>query len=139
MDGPNQQLTRILGQGGCHHGPRALRHDLTDAQWVLIEPIIALAMPGGCPRSVKIHEVINAIFYLLRTSSVWRMLPHDLSPWGPVFGCGDAPASGKRSTPPCPNRCNEQTGRDNMLSAAIRDSQNLKTTDKGGTELGRCR
>src|SRR6266516_542614 len=56
--------------------------DLTAAQWALIEPLIPPAQPGGRPRSVDVREIVNAIFYLLRSGCTWRLLPHDLPPWG---------------------------------------------------------
>ena len=51
--------------------------DLSDAEWVIIEPLIPGCKPGGRPRETNIREVINAIFYLLRTGCAWRHLPHD--------------------------------------------------------------
>jgi putative transposase len=64
--------------------PRAARaaypRGLTDAQWALIAPLIPPAEPGG----VDMHEIFNAIVYVLRSGCSWRMLPHDLPPWGTV-------------------------------------------------------
>ena len=54
--------------------------DLTDGQWRLIEPILPEAKPGGRPRSTNLREVINAIFYQLRTGCQWDMLPLNPSP-----------------------------------------------------------
>lgn len=94
------------------------------------------ATPGGRPRSVDIREVINAIFYLLRTGCSWRLLPHDLPPWGTVHyyfwrwrrsGFWEELHTGLRE------QVREPAGRDKEPSAAIVDSQSLKTTDKGGT------
>src|SRR5208283_4619720 len=56
--------------------------DLTDEQWEKIEPLIPKAKAGGRPRTVDMREVINGILYLLRTGCAWRLLPHDLPPWG---------------------------------------------------------
>ena len=62
--------------------------DLTDAQWALIEPLIpppkSGSKAGGRTRTVNMREVINGILYLLRSVCSWRMLPHDLPPWGTV-------------------------------------------------------
>src|SRR5918911_1455916 len=58
--------------------------DLTDAQWALIAPLIPAAEPGGRARSVDLHEIFNGITYVLRSGCSWRMLPHDLPPWGTV-------------------------------------------------------
>ena len=58
--------------------------DLTDDQWKLIEPLLPKAKPGGRPRSVDLREVTDGIFYVVRGGVPWRMLPHDLPPWGTV-------------------------------------------------------
>src|ERR1700712_1273993 len=58
--------------------------DLTDEQWSLIQPFIPPAKPGGRHRSVDMREVVNGILYLNRTGCAWRLLPHDLPPWGTV-------------------------------------------------------
>ena len=58
--------------------------DLTDAQWALMAPLIPPAEPGGRYRAVDMHESFNGILYVLRSGCSWRMLPHDLPPWGTV-------------------------------------------------------
>lgn len=54
--------------------------DLTDAQWAILEPLIAPAKTGGRPRTVSIREVLNTLLYLNRTGCPWDLLPHDLLP-----------------------------------------------------------
>src|SRR6059058_323374 len=54
--------------------------DLTDAQWALIEPHIPPVQPGGRPRKTDMRDVLDAIFYILRTGCQWRYLPGDLPP-----------------------------------------------------------
>src|SRR5271157_2311745 len=56
--------------------------DLSDAEWAIIEPLIPGGKPGGRPRETNIREVINAIFYLLRTGCAWRHLPMIFLPRG---------------------------------------------------------
>ena len=51
--------------------------DLTDAQWHLLAPLIPAEKPGGRPRTVDMREIMNAIFYVVRTGIPWRALPHD--------------------------------------------------------------
>ena len=53
--------------------------DLTDAQWALIEPHLPV-YPGGRPRKTNLRDVVDAIFYLLRTGCQWRYLPKDFPP-----------------------------------------------------------
>src|SRR5690348_18358731 len=53
--------------------------DVTDAQWALIEPRIPV-YPGGRPRKTNLRDVVDAIFYLLRTGCQWRYLPKNFPP-----------------------------------------------------------
>ena len=54
--------------------------DLTDAEWGLVEPMVAPARHGGRKRSVNVREVLNGIFYILWTGCQWKALPKDLPP-----------------------------------------------------------
>src|SRR5438067_1495459 len=55
--------------------------DLTDEQWKLIRPLLPHAKPGGRPRSADLRQVLNALFYLVRSGCQWRMIPHEFPPW----------------------------------------------------------
>ncbi len=61
--------------------------DLTDAQWRIIEPLLPPATNGrtGRPRQYARREMLNAMFYQLRTGCAWRLLPHDLPPYNAVW------------------------------------------------------
>jgi putative transposase len=59
--------------------------DLTDAQWALVEPLIPVYL-GGRPRQTAMRDVLDAIFYLLRTGCQWRYLPKDFPPKSTVWG-----------------------------------------------------
>lgn len=65
---------------------KAYPTDMSDAQWLIIEPLIPAAKRGGRRRSVCMREIVNAIFYLLRSGCAWRLLPHDLPAWQTVYG-----------------------------------------------------
>ena len=54
--------------------------DLSDAEWLMIEPMIPPAKRGGRRRSVNVREVLNGIFYVLWTGCQWKALPKDLPP-----------------------------------------------------------
>ena len=58
--------------------------DVTDAQWVLIEPRLPV-YPGGRPRKTNLRDVVDAIFYILRTGCQWRYLPVDFPPKSTVW------------------------------------------------------
>src|SRR5919199_1014879 len=62
--------------------------DLTDAQWALVEPLIPV-YPGGRPRKVSMRDVVDAVFYVLRTGCAWRFLPKDFPPKSTVWGYFD--------------------------------------------------
>ena len=55
--------------------------DLTDKEWAFLEPLIPGGSRLGRPPKYSKREIVNAIFYLVRSGCAWRMLPHDLPPW----------------------------------------------------------
>src|SRR5437867_12876343 len=59
--------------------------DVTDDQWLVLEPHIPPTKHGGRHRVVDIRRVVNAIFYRNRSGCQWRMLPKDYPPWQTVY------------------------------------------------------
>src|SRR5579864_833080 len=59
--------------------------DLTDKQFARLEPLLPKAKPGGRPRSVNLHDIVDAILYVNRTGCQWRALPSDYPPWSTAY------------------------------------------------------
>lgn len=60
------------------------RHELTDQQWALLKEMLPAPSGRGRPRR-DFREVLNAIFWLLRTGAPWRDLPERYGPWQSVY------------------------------------------------------
>jgi len=109
--------------------------DLTNAEWAIAEPLIPPAKPGGRKRTTDMREVLNAIFYLLRAGCAWRMLPHDFPNWNTVytyFRNWRRDGTWQKLNDALRRDVRSQAGREEEPSAAILDSQSVKTTEKGG-------
>ncbi len=116
-------------------GRRSYATDLTDAQWSLIEPILPVPNLTGRHEKHPRREIVNAIFYLLRTGCAWRMLPHDLPPWQTVyrhFRRWSADGTVDRIHDRLRDRLRDHDGRDPMASAGIIDAQSVKGGDTVG-------
>lgn len=114
---------------------KAYKSDLTDAQWQILEPLVPPPKPGGHPRTVNMREVVNGIFYVLRTGCGWEMLPHDLPPYSTVyqyFRRWQKTNVWQQMNNALRQQLRQVEGRNSQPSAAIADSQSVKTTEKRG-------
>ena len=119
---------------------KAYPSDVTDAQWDTIQAV--LPPPKSTARRPRtyplrpLREVWNAIFYQARTGCAWRYLPHDLPPWEDVwehFCRWRDEGTIERVHDALREKVRKRAGREATPSAAIVDSQSVKTTQKGGT------
>lgn len=109
--------------------------DLTDAEWARVAPLIPPAKRGGRRRSVDLRAVVQALLYVLETGCQWRHLPKDLPPRSTVweyFDLWSYDGTLARLHGSLYEALREAAGREASPSAAIIDSQTVKSAEKGG-------
>ncbi len=109
--------------------------DLTDAQWRVIRPLLPPAKFGGRPRKTEACEILNGVFYVLKSGCDWRMLPHDFPPYQTVyeyFSAWKKDGTWKKVHDVLRNKVRLKAGKHKQPTAGILDSQSVKTTKKGG-------
>ena len=109
--------------------------DVTDEEWELMVPLIPPGKSGGGKRTVIMREVVNGLMYVLSTGCQWRAIPKDLPPKSTVYDYFDLwtyDGTLQRIHHALYDQCREQAQREASPTAAIIDSQSVKSAEKGG-------
>lgn len=109
--------------------------DLTDAEWSVIEPRLPCASRRGRKRTTDLRRVVNALLYMVWAGCQWRALPRDFPPRTTIqhyFYRWRDQSFWRRLNADLTARQRCLAGRPEMPSAAIIDSQSVRTTESGG-------
>src|SRR5215208_2204304 len=116
--------------------------DLSDAEWAYLEGHLPTPERDGRPRVHSLREILDAAFYVVRSGCQWRLLPHDFPPWKTVyyyFRSWRLDGTWERMHTSLRKRVRVRLQRDPQPSAAIVDSQSVKTTGVVGRRIHRRR
>jgi transposase len=114
--------------------------DLTDEEWAFVEPLIPPAKRGGNKRSVDIRDIVNGILYVLSTGCQWRAIPKDFGKKSTIYDYFQRWVDDRtlgRLHDALYELCRDLSGREASPTAAIIDSQSVKSAEKGGPRLTR--
>lgn len=109
--------------------------DLSDAEWHRIARLIPAPKPGGRPPKYERRVIVDAILYIVRSGCAWRLLPKDMPPWSIVyhyFRAWKRNGLWQRIHDHLRAKLRQASGRERQPSAAVLDSQSVKTTERGG-------
>src|SRR3984893_4470597 len=110
--------------------------DLTDSEWDQLQPLVPAPKPGGRPAKHSRREILNGIFYIVRSGSAWKLLPHDLPPWRTIyhyFWSWRGAGTWQKIHDTVRAKVRQAAGREPQPSGAIVDSQTVRTSEQRGT------
>jgi putative transposase len=108
--------------------------DVSDKEWEILKPLLPEPNEGG-NRKYELREIVNGVYYILRTGSAWRYVPNDLPNWQSVyhyFRIWQKTGVWQKAHDEVRKKLRIKLGREAEPSAAILDSQSVKTREKGG-------
>jgi putative transposase len=118
---------------------RSYSTDLSDAEWKSLEPLVPAPNKRGRPKTHPSREILNAIFYILKSGCAWRLLPRDFPRWETVywwFRRWRIDGTFEYLNAALRQRLRTSLGRNANPSAGIVDSQSANTTGVGGEQRG---
>jgi transposase len=125
-------------RGRYDRGKLRYPSDLTDDEWALVGPLIPPAKRGGNKRTVVERAIVNGLMYILSTGCQWASLPKDLPPRSTVndyFRRWDEDGTLDQIHHALYVKCRELAEREANPTAAIIDSQSVKSAEKGGLSI----